>query len=139
MESFILNENIEVVFLKATIFPEDVPTTYEKLKALLPDKPHRRYFGISHPDHTGKIQYKAAAEILVDDAIFNTELQKFTIEKGSFAAQYIVNHFKDSNSIGDCFQKLIKHPQIDPKGYCLELYKNYDDLDVHCMVRLKAR
>lgn len=138
MELFNLTNNIDVVFLFAKKFPEDVPAAYEKLKSLLPANADRRYFGISFPDHTGQIQYKAAAEILDTDTNFNAALQKFTIEKGNFAAQYIVNHFKDSNCIGDCFQKLIKHPKIDPKGYCLEYYKNYDDLDVHCMVRLMA-
>lgn len=136
MEAYILNENIEVVFLKAPIFPNDVPATYEKLKALLQVQPNRRYFGISHPDQSGEIQYKAAAEILPDEEINSSELQHFCIEKGTFISQYIVNHFQDSNSIGACFQTLLKHPKIDPKGYCLEIYKNYDDLDVHCMVRI---
>lgn len=137
-EAYQLKENIEVVFIKAPIFPVDVPATFEKLKSLLPDKPDRRYFGISHPDQTGKIQYKAAAEILPDDEIKTSVLQIFCIEKGNFIGQYIVNHFSNSNSIGNCFQTLLKHPKIDRNGYCLEMYKNYDDLDVHCLVRLSS-
>ena len=136
MEAYILSENIEVVFLKAQIFPNDVPATYEKLKALLPEHTNRRYFGISQPNQSGEIQYKAAAEILHDEEINSSELQHFCIEKGTFMSKYIVNHFQDSNSIGACFQTLLKHPNIDQNGYCLELYKNYDDLDVHCLVRL---
>lgn len=136
METYHLNENIEVVFIEASIFPDDVPVTYEKLKALLPAQPNRRYFGISHPDQTGKIQYKAAAEILPDDKINTSVIEHFCIEKGTFIGQYIVNHFQVSKSIGDCFQTLLKHPKIDQNGYCLELYKNYDDKDVHCLVRL---
>ncbi|HRG59273.1 MAG TPA: transcriptional regulator [Bacteroidia bacterium] len=139
MEVYHLIENVNVVFITAPEFPNDVPATYEKLKALLPNKPNRRYFGISHPDPNGKIQYKAAAEILPDEEFVSSELQHYCIEKGNFISQYIVNHFKDSNSIGDCFQTLLKHPQIDQNGYCLELYKNYDDLDVHCLVRLKSK
>jgi hypothetical protein len=113
-----------------------VPATYEQLKALLPHQPIRRYFGISHPDITGKILYKAAAEILPNDIILGDELERFQIKKGKFIGQYIVNHFSDSNSIAGSFQTLLKHPNIDPNGYCLELYKNYDDKDVHCLVRL---
>lgn len=135
-EAYQLKENIEVVFIKAPIFPNDVPATFEKLKSLLPNKPDRRYFGISHPDPTGKILYKAAAEILPDDEFVSSEVQHYCIEKGNFIGQYIVNHFKDSNSIGNCFQTLLKHPKIDRNGYCLELYKNYVDLDVHCLVCL---
>ena len=136
MESLHIAENIEVVFLKASNFPHDVPATYERLHALIPDDANRRYFGISHPDKTGAIQYKAAAEILPTEDVTNTELQRFTIEKGNFSGIYIVNHFQDSNCIGAAFQELLKQPQLDPNGYCLEVYKNYTDLDVHCMVRI---
>lgn len=138
MELFHITENIEVVFLKASDFPNDVPATYEQLHALIPNTPNRRYFGISHPDKTGTIQYKAAAEILPSDDFTNTELQRFTIEKGMFSSIYIVNHFQDSNCIGAAFQELLKQPQLDPNGYCLEVYKNYTDLDVHCMVRISS-
>ena len=136
MENYKIEEDIEVVFLTSPDFPNDVPATYKKLHALLADHPNRRYFGISHPDKTGMIQYKACAEILASDNISISELQKFTIEKGNFAALYIVNHFQDSNCIGTAFEKLLKHPKLDPKGYCLEVYKNYTDVDVHCMVRI---
>jgi hypothetical protein len=136
MEQYHISDNIEVIFLTATKFPEDVPATYERLHALIPNNPLRRYFGISHPDVTGTIIYKAAAEILPSDHFTNAELQEFTIAKGDFAAQYIVNHFQDSNCIGNAFQELLKHPQLDPSGYCLEVYKDYTDIDVHCMVRI---
>lgn len=136
MENYKIENDIEVVYLPSSDFPKNVPATYKKLNALLTDHPKRRFFGISHPDKTGTIQYKACAEILSSDIIFNGELQKFTIEKGNFVALYIVNHFQDGNSIGNAFKELLKHPKLDPKGYCLEVYKNYTDLDVHCMVRI---
>lgn len=136
MEQHTINNNIEVVYLKVPQFPNDVPSTYEKLNALLAENLNRRFFGISHPDKTGEIQYKAAAEVLPSDNFVNSELQKFTILKGTFVAKYIVNHFEDSNCIGNAFQDLLKHPQLDHNGYCLEVYKNYTDLDVHCMVRI---
>jgi hypothetical protein len=136
MDKYSINKNIEVVFLTAPTFPNDVPTTFEKLHSLIPDNPNRRYFGISHPDKTGKINYKAAAEILPSDTFDQPELQKFSIEKGEFVTKYIVNHFKDSSSIGTAFQELLAHPLLDPNGYCLEVYKNYTDVDVHCMVRI---
>lgn len=136
MEQYKITQDIEVVFLTASMFPDDVPATFEKLHSLLIEVPSRRYYGISHPDKTGIIQYKACAELLPSDNISQTDLQKFTIVKGNFAAKYIVNHFQDSNSIGEAFQELLKHTHLDPNGYCLEVYKNYTDLDVHCMVRI---
>ena len=136
MEQYQITEDIDIVFLTAPIFPKDVPATFEKLNTLISDYPNRRYFGISHPDQTGLIQYKACAELLPSDNISHTDLQKFTIIKGNFVAMYIVNHFQDSHCIGNAFQELLMHPHIDPNSYCLEVYKNYTDLDVHCMVRI---
>jgi hypothetical protein len=136
MELFEIKNDIEVVYLQAPIFPNDVPATYVKLNSLLSENPQRRYFGISHSDITGTIQYKAAAEILPDDVFTNAELQNFTLEKGNFTAEYIVNHFQDSKCIGSAFERLLQHPQLDPNGYCLEIYKNYTNIDVHCMVRI---
>ncbi|MBP9705907.1 MAG: hypothetical protein KBD79_14225 [Chitinophagales bacterium] len=136
MDKIKIEKDIDVVYLPSPDFPNNVPVTYKKLHALLPDHPNRRYFGISHPDKTGVIQYKACAEVLSSDTIPNSELQKFKIEKGNFATLYIVNHFQDGNNIGNAFKELLKHPKLDPKGYCLEVYKNYTDLDVHCMVRI---
>ena len=137
MEKFTLPNDIEVVYIKAPHFHEDVLATYEKLNQAIPANPNRRYFGISLPDATGTIQYKAAAAILPSDHFSNSDLKQFTIEKGNFSAKYIVNHFQDSNAIPDTFQELLQHPDLDPNGYCLEIYKNYTDVDVHCMVRLK--
>lgn len=136
MEPYNLTQDIEVIFLTAPNFPNDVPHTYEKLHALITDHSNRRYFGISQPDETGVIQYKACAEILPTDDFSTIDVQKYTILKGNFAAIYIVNHFKNSDCIGDALQELLKHAHLDANGYCLEVYKNYTDLDVHCMVRI---
>lgn len=136
MENYIIPNDIEVVFINATVFPDDVPRTFDQLNAAVPYHPQRRFFGISHPDQTGAIHYKAAAEILPFETFENADLKKFTIQKGEFSAQYIANHLEDSNCIGITFQKLLTDPQLDPQGYCLEVYKNYTDPDVHCMVRI---
>jgi hypothetical protein len=44
---------------------------------------------------------------------------------------------KDSASIGNAFKQLLGNPDIDhANGYCLEIYKNYTDPDVNCLVPL---
>lgn len=134
MEPITLYQNIEVVYLTVPNFPNDVKATYDKLLSCIAMDRERRYFGISHPDSTGKIIYKAAAEVLPNDNFAHSDLQKFTIKKGQYASEYIVNHFRDENCIGEAFQRLLKHPALDPMGYCLEVYKNFSDLDVQCMV-----
>jgi hypothetical protein len=131
-----IDQDIDVVFLTADNFPHDVPDAYQVLNTLIPYNPSRRYFGISQPDRTGAIQYKAAAEILPMENISNPKLMKFTITKGIFVSLYIINHFKDSKSISNAFEQLLQHPKLDPNGYCLEVYKDYSDVDVQCMVRI---
>ncbi len=130
------SNDITVVFLPVEKFPADVPSTYVRLHAQLPEDEGRRYFGISHANENGAIQYKAAAEVLAGEQFDSTELEHLVIRKGTFASLYIVNHFQDSQCIGSAFQELLQHPDLDPLGHCLEVYKNYTDLDVHCMVRL---
>lgn len=136
MELLTISKNIDVVFLKVPQFPKDVPNTYDKLHTLIQEITERRYFGISHADKLGVIHYKAAAEILPTDNFTNSDLEKFTITKGIFAYIFIANHLKNSSCIGDAFQKLLKHPLLDQNGYCLEIYNNYSDPNVQCMVRL---
>jgi len=75
------------------------------------------------------------ASIFQRDSLVLSEIN-ISIEKGEFVAKYIVNHFADSSSIGTAFQELLAHPQLDPNAYCLEVYKNYTDVDVHCMVKI---
>ena len=79
MEKYTIHNSIEVVYLFVSSFPSDVMATYEKLNALLPENKNRRFFGISHPDHTGVIRYKAASEILPSDHFESLGLEKFTI------------------------------------------------------------
>lgn len=87
MEKYTIHDSIEVVYLSVPSFPTDVMATYEKLSDVLPENKGRKFFGISHPDHTGVIRYKAAAEILPSDQLESLGLEKFTIEKGEFVAK----------------------------------------------------
>jgi predicted transcriptional regulator YdeE len=137
MEIIELNQDIKVFYITANSFPEDVPAAYERLNKLIPNSTERRYFGISQPDKNGKIIYKAAAEEIYPNESEELNLESFIIKKGKFIAIEIKDHMKDGDSIGNAFKKLLSHPDIDPQGYCLEIYINYTDPDVSCMVGLK--
>lgn len=62
MQNYNLEKNIRVMCVPATSFPEGVMDAYKKLQSLIADSKDRRYFGISHPNKTGAIIYKACAE-----------------------------------------------------------------------------
>ncbi len=134
MEQYNIETDIQVMFLEAPKFPDDVPNTFTKLEQAILDKSERRYFGFSRPNRDGVIQYKACAEILNEDEEIKFGLKKMTIDAGQYASIFIKNHFEDGNNIPNAFGSLLKHPQLDPNGFCLEIYKNFTDADVLCLV-----
>ena len=137
MEIYKIEKDIPVFYLTASSFPEDVPNCYQRLQEKITDKIERRYFGISYPNPQGTIIYKACAEALHEQEADEYGCEKFTIKAGEYISLYIVNHFSDANNIPNAFKELLKEKNIDPNGYCLEVYKNYTDLDVLCLVPLK--
>ncbi|HET8803231.1 MAG TPA: hypothetical protein VFM72_01535, partial [Aequorivita sp.] len=60
MYQFIFKENKNLMYVPAKSFPNDILNAHQELHSLVLDKLNRDYFGISFPDKTGKIQYKAA-------------------------------------------------------------------------------
>lgn len=137
MEIRNISTDIPVLFIRAKSFPEGVIEAYEKLHSLIPDPEERTYFGISHPDETGNIIYKACTEEFSEDEAEKYSCERFTIRKGKYYSIIIENHRNDPRSIGAVFQQLLHQPGIDPQGYCLEFYTYYMDPDVICMVGLK--
>jgi predicted transcriptional regulator YdeE len=134
MESYKLNSDIRVMFLKAGKFPDDVPATYTQLESAITNKTERRYFGYSRPNKEGIIVYNACAEILDANEPAEYNLETMTIQAGNYASVSIKDHYNDEKNIPNAFEKLLKHPQLDPNGFCLEIYKNFTDPDVRCLV-----
>jgi predicted transcriptional regulator YdeE len=138
MEKTTIETDIPVFYVTAKPFPDDVPDAYQRLHSKISNTSERRFFGISHPNEKGVIIYKAAAEELGLGEGAKYGCETFTIKKGEYVSIYIKDHMKDSTSIGDAFKKLLANPDIDhDNGYCLEIYKNYTDPDVNCLVPLK--
>jgi len=135
MEEYILNEEIEVMCITAESFPDGVLAAHQKLHALFPLDQQRRYFGLSRPNGKGGIIYKAAVEEINEGEAENAKLESFTIEKGKYISELIPDFMKDVGQIEKVFEKLLNHQNIDPNGYCLEMYIN--ETDVRCMVGIK--
>lgn len=136
-QNYKLESDILVMCITATSFPDGVMDAYKKLQSLVKDSNQRRYFGISHPNKDGVIVYKACAEQRYAGEADKVGIESFTIKAGNFTSFYIEDHMKDPQSIGDAFQELLKNSDIDPQGYCLEMYKDFEDKDVLCLVPLK--
>lgn len=124
-----------VFCIKANSFPGGVHEAHKKLLQLIPSKDGRIFYGISYPEN-GKIIYKASTtEIYLDEGQkYNCET--FTIRKGLFLGQTIINWKQDEIRVKTTFDELLSDPRIDINGYCLEEYVG--DNDMKCMVPLDA-
>ena len=134
MENYFLEKDITVFYVLADSFPDGVLSAHEKLHGLIPYTDKRKYFGISNPDKSGRIIYKAAAEELADGEAKKLGLETVVLKKGNYISIEIKNYQKEITEIGKAFNTLLLSADIDPEGFCVEWYLN--DTDVQCMVRL---
>ncbi len=134
MEIFELKEGIKVHYIKSKAFPDGVKESHDKIHSLVPYSHDRNYFGISYMQQDGSIIYKAAAEELIKGELSKHNLNDFLIEKGNYISIMIYNFIDNLPEFLPTFQTLMAHPNIDPKGACIEWYLK--DKDCRCMVKL---
>ena len=134
METFPLDHDIHVFCVPARSFPEGVQQAHQTLHGLVPFSPDRKYFGLSWMGADGQIEYKAAAEEREPGELSQHGLEEFTIRKGTYQAITVHDFMRDIPAIGNAFQLLLRHPNLDQKGACVEWYLS--DQDCRCMVRL---
>lgn len=135
METIKLDNDITVMYINASSFPDGVMAAHQKLHALIPYSTERKYFGLSRPEGGGGIIYKAAAQVLQSGEAEKLNLETIVVKKGNYISATLHNYMQDPPAIGTTFQQMINRPDIDPEGYCVEWYLS--DKDVQCMVRLK--
>lgn len=136
MENYIIEKDIKVLYVQAASFPEGVGGAFTRLHSLLPDAAKRIHYGISHMDQSGQIVYKAAVEESFPGEGAQLGCETLIIRKGTYASELLIDWKKDESIIGRTFQQLLQHPDLDKKGYCLEIYKN--GKDVLCLVPLTS-
>lgn len=133
MDIITIEKDITVFIVAATSFPNGVLAAHEKVHTVAPPAKGRRFFGISRPEK-GVIQYWAGAEEMHCGEDEELQLQTITLRNGKYISNTIENFKNDVSRIGNTFQQMLMRKDIDPNGYCVELYLN--DNDVQCMVRL---
>jgi hypothetical protein len=134
MQIYTNEKDIGVLCVKAASFPDGVMQAHQTLYNMLPNDKDRKFFGISYPGKDGHILYKAAAEEMFEGEAENHGLESFIIKKGKFISEFVPDFCSDTPAIGKAFKAMLSHPDIDPNGYCLELYTSATD--VICMVPL---
>ena len=135
-QDYFIDRDIKVLCIAASAFPEDVQMAHKKLHSLFPATERRTFYGISYPDKSGNIIYKAAADQLIEGEATQFNLETFTIRKGNYISEVLKDWRKDEISVRKTFKKLLSDQRIDKKGYCLEIYLNENDM--RCLVPLDA-
>lgn len=135
MKRFNLEKDIPVFCVSAHSFPEGIEAAHQKLHRLITDPAERNYFGISHPNRNGVIEYQAAAEEIRNKEGQSLGCKSFVIKKGNYACIILKDYTENPQSISRAFEQLLTHPDLDPQGYCLEWYLNEKEL--RCMVGIK--
>ncbi|HZY36282.1 MAG TPA: transcriptional regulator [Mucilaginibacter sp.] len=135
METINLENDIKVFYVTAKTFPEGIADATRQLHALFSFSPERKIFGLSRPEDNGKIVYRAAAEELKRGEAEQFNCETLVIKKGKYTSLTVNEFRKDIMSIDSAFKQLLNHPNLDPRGYCVEWYATGKDA-VRCMIRL---
>jgi len=137
MEKIVFEKDLKVLCVVANSFPDGALAAFQTLHSTLQNKENRQHFGISHGNADGSIRYMAAATALYDHEAEELGLDTFTIQSGPYLGETVSNYMKDFPAIGHTFERLLKDPNLDPQGYCLEIYTP-NGQDVQCLVKLNA-
>lgn len=134
MEKYELKNDIRVVCIAASSFPDGIQEAFDALKKRTRDSDGTLY-GISQPDRNGVVQYKAAKEVKEGEA-GQDGMETLIIPKGIYLTETIMGWKKRTGEIPDVFQTLLSNENIDKKSFCVEWYKSEEQLV--CMVRTNS-
>jgi predicted transcriptional regulator YdeE len=134
MEKLKLNNEIKIMCLEASSFPEGIQEAFNKLEEKINSTDDRILFGISHGNQNGGITYKAAAKEVFDGEAIQLGLEPFTIPKGTYLSETIINWRSNLKKLAVVFNPLWADPHVDTSCPCIEWYQNEN---VVCMVKIK--
>jgi hypothetical protein len=134
MEKFFLEQDIRVLYVQASSFPEGISEAHNQLHRKLVSDSRREFYGISFPISLGKLVYKAAVKEQYDGEAEKLGCEIFIIKNGQYICKNVTDYPNNLAKIGETFRELLQEPSIDPQGCCVEMYLN--DRDVRCMIRL---
>lgn len=132
MQEQIIEKDIHVLCARAASFPDGIMSAFRLLEKLDPEYCKRDFYGLSRGDMSGGIVYWACVRSSTPEEN-HPALESRVIKEGTYACVEVTNFRKNTSLIGEAFRGLLKHPRLDPQGYCVEIY---GASSVSCMVRL---
>jgi hypothetical protein len=135
MEKYTLKEDVKVYCTAAKSFPDGIQEAFLTLEKLL-SKEGRTFYGVSYKSTGCCLIYKAAVSESFDGEAEKYGFESFTISKGEYLTETIIDWRKKIETIGLTFQTLLADPRSDKTSPCVEWYKS--DKEVMCMVKLSS-
>lgn len=133
MEIYNLSKDVIVFGLQVKEFPKGIGETFERLVKMFPPGDNRSYYGIFHMNESGKMVYYATAEQKQVGEVEKYNCDQFTIEKGKYLVEEVLEWQKKTDTIKDVFNEMMKDTPVDNKKGGVEWYKN--EKEMWCMVR----
>lgn len=138
MQNLVIEKDKRVIFCQAGSFPDGIMDAFQKLHSKIPGAFERTTYGISRPEGSmDHIIYKAAIDEAYEGEGKEQGLETMVIPAGNYNSKMVKNFMKEPAAIGEAFRELLTTPNLDPEGFCLEIYKN--DHEVICAVPLKEK
>jgi predicted transcriptional regulator YdeE len=134
MKTYHLDQNVNVLCVKAKSFPEGIKEAFDTLQKLLPDSEGRVFYGISHGAPNGGIVYKAAVKESFEGEAEKYGCEALVIPQGDYLVETIMDWHQHIPSIGQTFSRLLADPRMDQNFPCVEWYKSNQEL--LCMVKI---
>lgn len=132
-----LVKEIRVFGFEVPAFPQGVKEAFEKLIGMLPAGEGRPCFGLSTMKDNGDILYVAAMEEKEKGEAEKNRCSGYKIEKGNYLSITLTNWMSQLDAIKDSFDVLMQQPGVDPHAWCIEWYK--DDNEMMCMVKMLTK
>ena len=136
METHTIAKDIKVFGLQVVRFPQGIQQAFDELIHAVPEGLNRNYYGISKMDDKGNFAYYAAVEELVEGEGKKHGFDYYTIERGKYLTEAVLDWRSKVAGIKDVFGEMMKSKRYDTTKPCIEWYKN--DNEMLCMLKAQA-
>ncbi len=133
IEKYKLENDIKVIGVPVTSFPNGIGEVFESLINLLPGGASRSYYGISEMEDD-QITYIATGEEKSENEAKVYRCNRYEIERGEYLAITLKDWQTKTDSIKEIFHELMQDKRSDHSKPCIEWYKS--DQEMLCMMKV---
>jgi len=119
-------DELDLMYIQATSFPEGVEEAWRKLESRLPTIKRRKFFGTSRLVGE-KIEYRACVVPSDESEPSRLGLDTFTIPAGNYASKNLVDWTKQTQ-IKTIFEELSSKYTVDSSRPHIEFYRSQKEL-----------